>query len=198
MNDTSVSRRTLAKGVAWTTPAIALAASAPSLAASTAESCGGGLRESSGGSDVRRLGTLTGSNVGGAEYPFTLQTKPLYDCAAGQADGTVTSCEDASEPTSGPVSISFRFNNSDFERSPQSRWKLAEDWVNPKWTIDSVVDDGTTTTITFSYPSIARYQSSGQIQVPMKRVPGTNGTISSSTTSGCVYNVGVWNTVPVG
>lgn len=35
MNDTSVSRRTLAKGVAWTAPAIAVAAAAPSLAASS-------------------------------------------------------------------------------------------------------------------------------------------------------------------
>lgn len=35
MSDTSVSRRTLAKGVAWTAPAIAVAASAPSLAASS-------------------------------------------------------------------------------------------------------------------------------------------------------------------
>lgn len=35
MSDTTISRRTLAKGVAWTAPAIAVAASAPRLAAST-------------------------------------------------------------------------------------------------------------------------------------------------------------------
>lgn len=35
MNDTTVSRRTLAKGVAWTLPAVSIAAAAPSLAASS-------------------------------------------------------------------------------------------------------------------------------------------------------------------
>ncbi|MGO1166317.1 MAG: hypothetical protein ACTMHL_06845 [Janibacter sp.] len=35
MTDATVSRRTLAKGVAWTAPAITIAAAAPSLAAST-------------------------------------------------------------------------------------------------------------------------------------------------------------------
>lgn len=194
----SVPRRTVAKGVAWTAPVIAIAASAPSLAASTAGACGGGLRESSGGGDVRVLGALTTSNTGGAEWTSTLQTKPLYDCAGNQPPhGTVTSCEDASAPTSGPVSIAFQLNNAEFELSPQSLWILGEDWVDPKWTVESVVDNGTTT-ITFSYPSIARYQSSGQIQVPLKRQPGATGTILSATTSGCVFNEGVWNTVPVG
>lgn len=199
MNDTtqSVPRRTVAKGVAWTAPAIAVAAAAPSLAASKSDTCGGGLRESSGGSDVRVLGLLTTSNTGGKDWPLTLQTKPLFDCANAQPPyGTVGNCDEVMDTSSGPISIAFQFNTADFELSPQSQWQLAESWVNPKWTVKSVVDDGTTTTITFDYPSIAIYQAAGQIQVPINRRPGTNGSILSSTTSGCVYNEGVWNTVP--
>lgn len=196
----SIPRRTVAKGVAWTAPVIAVAASAPSLAASTsADACGGGLREASGGVDPRVIGLLTTSNVGGADWPFTLQTKPLFDCAGAQPPyGTVGNCEDVTESTSGPISIAFQLNNADFELSPQSLWILGEDWVDPKWAVENVVDDGTTTTITFSYPSIDRYQSSAQIQVPVNRQPGTSGTVLSSTASGCVYNEGVWNSVPVG
>lgn len=69
--NTTFTRRSVAKGAAWAVPAVVIAQAAPAMAASDA--CYAVLRESSGGS-VGVLGLVTTSDVGTSDYPRTLQS----------------------------------------------------------------------------------------------------------------------------
>lgn len=167
---TVTSRRSIALGVAWAVPAVALATAAPALASSPPPStCLSLFRESSGG-ETCTMGLWTNSNVGGTEYPTTLQTKPLYDCLCGPVDY----CTDNDPAAIYDVSVEFLIPTC-YTISPESSW--TSDNGGTAWTAStgtSTYNGVTYQLLTVTYSSISKYQAGAQIQVPLKDNCGTS------------------------
>ncbi len=157
-----ISRRTIATGAAWAIPVVVGAVGAPMVAASIKD-CLSNFRESS-GNDYCVMGLWTNSNPGGATYPTTLQSKPLYDCRC----GSLGYCTDADPATISNVQVQFLIPTC-YTISPQDQW--TNDGGGTAWTATTdtfVYNSVTYNLLTVSYASIAKYGSGQQIQVPLK------------------------------
>ena len=161
---TVTSRRSIALGVAWAVPAVALATAAPALASSPSSTCSSLIRESSGGGDVCTMGLWTTSNEGGAHYPTTLQTRPQYDCRC----SPLTSCTESDPAAIYNVTVEFLIPTC-YTISPSTSWK--SDNSGTPWTAST----GTSTyngvpyqLLTVTYSSITKWQGGSQIRVPLR------------------------------
>ena len=166
---TVTSRRSIARGVAWAVPAVALAAPAPALASSPPPStCLSLFRESSGGSYCT-MGLWTNSNTGGPDYPTTLQTKPLYDCLC----GPLTHCTNNDPAAIYNVTVEFLIPTC-YTISPSTSWKSDNGGTPWKASIGTSTYNGVTyKLLTVTYSSISKYAAGAQIQVPLRDKCGT-------------------------
>ncbi|WP_277246107.1 hypothetical protein [Micrococcus terreus] len=166
---TVTSRRSIARGVAWAVPAVALATAAPALASSPPSTCLPLFRESSGGSSCT-MGLWTNSNTGGtAGYPTTLQTKPLYDCLC----GPLKYCTNNDPAAIDNVSVEFLIPTC-YTISPSTSWTSDNGGTPWKASIGTSTYNGVTyQLLTVKYSSISKYQAGAQIQVPLRDNCGT-------------------------
>ena len=158
---TVTSRRSIARGVAWAVPAVALATAAPALASSQPSTCLSLFRESSGGSNCT-MGLWTNSNTGGSDYPTTLQTKPLYDCLCGPRK----SCTESDPAAIYNVTVEFLIPTC---YTISTSWK--SDNGGTPWTASigtSTYNGVTYQLLTVKYDKISKYLAGAQIQVPLK------------------------------
>lgn len=156
-----------------------MASAAPAMAASTAP-CLALFRESSGASTCY-MGLWTNSNVGGATYPTTLQTKPLYDCAC-----TDLHYCDSSYPSSvSNITVSFAIPIC-YKLSPQTSW--LSDSSGTTWSITTgttTIGGASFTVINVNYTAaIAMYAAGRQIQIPLS----TSGCSGSTYAGPKVYS----------
>lgn len=166
---TVTSRRSIALGVAWAVPAVALATAAPALASSQPSTGLSLFRESSGGSSCT-MGLWTNSNLGGPDYPTTLQTKPLYDCLC----GPLKYCTNNDPAAIYNVSVQFLIPTC-YTISPSTRWTSDNSGTPWKASIGTSTYNGVTyQLLTVTYSSISKYSAGAQIQVPLRDKCGTS------------------------
>ncbi|ALJ19033.1 hypothetical protein [Microbacterium sp. No. 7] len=171
-------RRTVIKGAAWSLPVIAMAVATPASAATdptTPKTTPGvDLFERSGGGGYGETkGLVTNSNYLDPNADGVFQTKLVLDKKPGHT----------TEPPSGTQSglITYTISLNGYSFTSQDKWQLQG------WSV--VSNNGTTAVLT--YPSIAMYGSTGQIQIPVYRTAGT-GSITvtvGSTVAGSAGNV---------
>ena len=161
MSTPQMSRRTMVKATAWTTPAIFVAQAAPAFAASSSaakymtliDTEGAATNQNDTNTSTWPHGVIADNDPSQQKVKFKLGMQMMiYD----QAMYNTVTYDTYKNWTSGPITLKLTFDNTVYQLlDSQATWTDSADNGGTAWRWTSTATSGTSTTLTFTHDQIA-------------------------------------------